>query len=272
MAESHELKKIRRKLEVFSHRPDIVAIAKEIFCKSSSQSQEQAVSFNSDMGTNNRDRHKRPDLGTVVTTVSAVVAILLFLEERNRLTVSLLLVDLFFMLLPLVGWALAYFDRLYARPKKMWFISCLVCVILVSMYGIHAWPDTSYDPVRLRQMSVAELKQAEGRLATKMRAFQTKQDRRMLKIMATTGHTEMLDSYEVDFTGEFDRDYLDKMDAIRAELLWRLGATEDVEEQRYPSSMLPKGYFMRAFEGLLAGPSPVADAAQYLDFLAEQLH
>jgi hypothetical protein len=237
-----------------------------------------------DESSSRKTRH-RPDAGTVIGFVGAVLAIILFLEERTPLSVALLLLALFFILLPLMSWSLLLVNRF--TEKRVWQISPIMCAALVSVYGYHAWPDTSYDPGRLRQISIKELKHREHELSDEMRVLQSKYDRSFAdlmiandKIIVVTKREETMKKLGLEFRTEFYKHYMGRASAIREELMWRLGKTpEQVQkdmEKAQSSFGSPWGNMQpmlpRAFLGILAGASPVSDAATYLDLLADQLH
>ena len=219
------------------------------------------------------DKSKKPDLGTRIGFVGTAMAIILFLEEKSTWSVVILLIGLFFVLLPLVFWCLTDLIKKVTK-NRVWTVAVLVTIVAVGIYGWHALPDTSYSPVRLRQMSGKDLKEVEKRLSDQMREFQLERDREVVKYAQTDIGSHEYQKSESEFRAKFFNQFLPKMVAVRSEVLWRLGKPPEQSEKeiqpKLPSPWDTVGPVtaLLPFSGTLSGPSPLALAATYLDLIA----
>jgi len=153
-----------------------------------------------------------------------------------------------------------------------------------------------YDPVFLHRMTNVQIKEAENKLSTEMVDLENQQDKMWEDI--TTRHifkarnatnAEQRDKLDQeymhestvarnDYDTDFRKNYLNRANAVKEELLFRLRKTPE-QAERDAISGLPTMVQMthsgmsisRALGGSLVGPHPVSDAALYLDGLARQL-
>lgn len=128
---------------------------------------------------------------------------------------------------------------------------------------------TPTSPVNpLASLSNEELKKRTLELAKKMRDFETAYRQREYNIILqrTTTDAEWQQKTQqelalsMDKQNEFRNQYLGEALSLRDEILRRLHETYQDPQHR-----------LIAFEGILAGPSPISDAADYLESIARRL-
>jgi hypothetical protein len=141
MEESHELKKIRRKLEVFSHRADIIPIAKEIFCGPNSyNSTEQHSSL--PMQTPPEPRFRSDDWAISLAFLGAIMTTLItWFPPQTIITAILGLTTLFaFGIYP----AFHFGSLLSRKLKPLKYSIFILWLFAVVRIGVSIWPPQSH--------------------------------------------------------------------------------------------------------------------------------
>jgi hypothetical protein len=144
------------------------------------------------------------------------------------------------------------------------FFVALASLSASTVAGYAGWP-----PKSLVDMGNQEIRQRERRLTTAMRGLEQSRGRSQIHAMATSDQYEMMRA-DQEMQAVFEKKYLRDALAMRCELLRR-------EYQPCPpalveSILVPGGdYRLLPFTGQLAGPSPMNDAADYLDELVNKL-
>jgi len=141
----------------------------------------------------------------------------------------------------------------------------------------------------VHEMSKPQITEATGKLAKEMVDFETKHradheatesewslkmrmepDPRKVIQLAEQMHLALDASY-AKFLADYRKDYRGKAIAVRNELLFRLRLTPEQADRRVTESLPPSPFsrhLAMALDGMLSGPSPIADAALYLETLA----
>jgi hypothetical protein len=171
------------------------------------------------------------------------------------------------------------------KGKKKWSaVIVLFVTIAVGLYSWRIWPETTYEPHKLRFMSAADLKAAEKKLSDKMRDLQREHDNKASKAVTEITSTKDADqsqkAYAVlddNLRSEFYKKYQGPASAINSEFLSRLDirTTAEAEKQAIePQLRIAWGStdFSRALGGQINGPDPVSQCADYLDGLSRMLH
>jgi hypothetical protein len=163
--------------------------------------------------------------------------------------------------------------------------SALVAIAVVLLFAGYGWrirPVTSYDPSILHQVSNADLKQSEKKLADRMRDYQTDYSTTSTPLFLNA--KTPADFAEVvrvgnNFRNGFHKEYYGDACAIRDEFIWRLKKMPEQAEKDVVVNLplIDQTTFdavsmSRALSGDLNGPRPVSDAADFLDGLARQLN
>jgi hypothetical protein len=205
----------------------------------------------------------------VIQWIGVMATVVLSLEPNKTVQITVGLLALM-----LVGASGAVYELLPAIRRYRVILSIFFALPFVGLYGWHVWPTIRYEPYQLHQMSTEELKKAEKILAEELRNYQSTFD---TKLIATQSGKDLL-KLSMDFSSVFDKQYRDKACAVRDEILWRVKKTpaevdQDIEKSydAFPPVFRMHAPLSRALSGVIAGPHPVRDAADYLDALTRYL-
>ena len=184
----------------------------------------------------------------------AIMLVLLHLTPTSTLVLLFLLFAMWF-------YPILYFVNVFFVKLTSIIVSAALLVIVVATIGVIEWP-----PRSLVDMSNQELKQAERRLANNIRNLEFSTDSEVINSMSSHDPFIAMRA-EARMQADFRKKYLPDASAMRCELLRR----EDEPCAPVVSPLYLGDFRLMAFTGQLVGPSPLNNAADYLDELANKL-
>jgi predicted PurR-regulated permease PerM len=164
----------------------------------------------------------------------------LVLDEKTPLFITLRLVAislaLIYPTLHLVSWICAKWRNL---PRRAVCITVFCGVFFfIGLYGWHFYPETSYEPARLRATSPENLKATEKELSDQMRDCENKYENEVERIHWEARANHRDDTAEIrargkDYRNEFYKEYLVKTISVNAEFLGRLNPYKPTDQDIY---------------------------------------